>query len=675
MDRPAPLHVLCSELGVHTELWDGLGHHLVPSEETLVRVCRARGAPLERAADAGEALEAVRARRARRTVPEVAVAWDGHLEPLAVRGADPRAVVLTLEDGAEVGLEVVDGPDGAGVRAMEPLPPGYHTLTVDAPQGPQRCTVVSAPVEAWRPEGGGRGWGVGTQLAALRTRRSRSVADLRDLETLARWVADQGGDLVTALPLLPTFNTPPEEPSPYAPVSRLFWSELVLDLGGAHVPALSTDRLDVVRADAEVRAALAGAPDPGPDGVDPELRRYAAFRGAQIRMGRNWRDWPAQARAGALLPGHVDADEARFHRVAQTRVRGQLAALHDALDARGVRVGLDLAVGAHPDGYDAWSRAELHAPATSVGAPPDPGFPSGQDWGFAPVDPDASRAQGHAYFAASVAHQARLCGVLRVDHVMALTRLYWIPHGLPLDQGTYVSYPQEELFAVLCLESHRNQCEIVGENLGTVPDTIAAALPRHGIRGMYITVFESHAHAPRPPRASEVAMVGTHDTPTFAGWIGEVDIDERLRCGLLDREEEDAAREERRTAVARLAAMLERDPEDLPGFLEGVLAWLGRSDAARVVPWIEDLWLEPEGVNVPGTRSSERPNWQRPMAAPLEDLLADREVLSRVGLLDLARRDRAPHAGGPPDEERDGGAAPTDGSDADGGSPDPPPGP
>src|SRR6185369_1727128 len=145
----------------------------------------------------------------------------------------------------------------------------------------------------------------------------------RDLETTCRWIRERGGDLVTVLPLLPTFNTAPAEPSPYSPVSRLFWSELVLDLGDRHLPAAAPQRLDVTLADAEVRVALAGAALPGAATLDAELVRYAQFRGAQARLGRNWRAWPAASRTGMLEAAHVDPAEESFHLVAQVEARRQ----------------------------------------------------------------------------------------------------------------------------------------------------------------------------------------------------------------------------------------------------------------------------------------------------------------------------------------------------------------
>jgi 4-alpha-glucanotransferase len=633
MDELKALRALAKALGVHTRYTDGLGRHVVVAPETLVRVCAAVGAPIAGPGDAAEALRAHHAAKAG-IVPPVLVAWDGTPPSLAIAGDERVHAELHLADGEVVPLDA----SGGELRSGRTLPLGYHRLTVETSVGRETCTVIAAPVQAYRRPGRHRSWGVGTQLAALRSARSRSLADLRDLESLCRWIGERGGDLVTVLPLLPTFNSAPPEPSPYSAVSRLFWSELILDLGDAHRPSHNPQTLDVARADAEVRAALAGHPLPDPSLLDDELVRYARFRGAQARLGRNWRDWPAEARAGVPGPDHVDAEEERFHLVAQTLVRRQLKDLRLRLERDGLRLGLDLAVGGHPDGYDPWSRQTLFGGGMSVGAPPDLGFPSGQDWGFSPVLPGASRREGHRYLAGSIAHQAGLAGVLRVDHIMAWTRLYWIPHGLGLHEGTYVSYPAEELFAVLTLESHRNRCEVVGENLGTVPREIYEALPRHRIWGMYLAQFQASSDQDvSPPTAADMALVGTHDTPSFAGWLEGNDIGERVRYGLLKKEAVPAVREERSRAAERLAARVHRAVDDPHALLAELLEWLGRSDSPLVVPWLEDLWLEPHAVNLPGTRSSERPNWQRPMRRLLEDVFSDPEVDALLRRLHRAR--------------------------------------
>jgi 4-alpha-glucanotransferase len=631
MDELRALRSLAKAMGVHTRYTDGLGRRVTVAPETLVRVCAALGSPIARPGDAAAALRTHRATGRTVLVPPVLVAWDGVVPPLGFAENRPVHVELRLADGDVAPLDA------------SPLPPGYHQLTIEARGRCDTCTVISAPVQAWRRTGSHRSWGVGTQLAALRSTRSRSLADLRDLEALCRWVGERGGDLVTVLPIGPTFNAEWPEPSPYSPASRLFWSELILDLGDAHRPCAAPATLDVTRADAEVRAALAGQPVPDRSALDEELVRYARFRGAQARLGRNWRDWPAAARDGMPAPEHVDAREERFHLVAQTLVRGQLHDLRERLEPDGLRLGLDLAVGVHPDGYDPWSRQGLFGDGMSVGAPPDQGFPSGQDWGFSPVLPDASRREGHRYVAASIAHQMGLAGVLRVDHIMAWTRLYWIPHGFGLHEGTYVSYPADELFAILTLESHRHRCEVVGENLGTVPPEINEALPRHRIWGMYLAQFKAsedpHVAA---PTALDVALVGTHDTPTFAQWLTAGDVEERVRYGLLAEQAVPQVRKERRRATRRLAKRLGRRVDDPRALLAELLEWLGRSASPLVVPWLEDLWLEDVRVNLPGTRSSERANWQRPMRKLLDEIFADPEVDGLIRRLHRARSAESP---------------------------------
>jgi 4-alpha-glucanotransferase len=633
-DELKALRSLARAMGVHTRYVNGLSKHVTVAPETLVRVCAALGASVERPGDAADALGAHRDRAQAELVPPVLVAWDGSLPPLTIPTDRPVEAQVHLEDGGILLLERSE----AGFRATQLFPSGYHRLTVEVSGRRETSTVISAPREAWHRPGSHRSWGVGAQLAALRSARSRSLGDLRDLESLCRWIGERGGDLVALLPLVPTFNTEWPEPSPYSAVSRLFWSELIRDLDEAHRPVAAPAALDVTQGDAEARAALAEHPVPPPSELDEELVRYARFRGAQVQLGRNWRDWPQAARAGTLSPDQVDPEEERFHLVAQTLARRQLHDLRQRLDREGFRLGLDLAVGGHPDGYDPWSRQALFGDGMSVGAPPDQGFPSGQDWGFSPVLPEASRREGHRYLAASIAQQAGLAGVLRVDHIMALTRLYWIPHGFGLHDGTYVSYPAEELFAVLTLESNRHRCEVVGENLGTVPREIFEALPRHRIWGMYLAMFQaSDGPDIAPPTAADMALVGSHDTPTFAGWLKGNDIADRVRYGLLAEAAAPEVIEERSRAAGWLAAHLGSTVEDPRAFLGALLEWLGRSDSPLVVPWLEDLWLEEVAVNLPGTPSSKRPNWQRPMRRLLDEIFTDAEVDELLRRLDGAR--------------------------------------
>ena len=630
------LHQLADFMGVATRYQDGLDREVTVEPETLVAVCAALGAPLATIGDSASALRSLRSDLAAQLIAPTIVAWDGVLPAIDLGAADGSAhrIDLTLEDGTTLSAE---GPNPF-LDVGQPLPLGYHRVDVQSGSRADTANLIAAPRHSWHPPHPNRGWGVAAHLAALRSSRSRSVGDLADLQLLADWVVSHGGGLVSVLPLLPTFNEPPAEPSPYSPVSRLFWSELILDLGTAHRPQSTTDRLRLDMADAEVRAALREFNAPDPWTVSDELARYAQFRAAQKKLGRDWRTWPTRARLGILGGDDIDRDEERFQLVAQTETLRQLAGFGKRFESAGGSLGLDLAVGVHPEGYDAWSRAELFAPTMSVGAPPDAGFPSGQSWGFQPILPQRSRLDGHAYFASCVAHQAALAGVLRIDHVMAMSRLYWIPEHMDQASGTYVDYPSEELFAVLCLESHRHRCELIGENLGTVPADIEEALPRHRIWGMYVTEFSADPTRPlEVPTTEQVAMIDTHDTPTFTGWLGGHDIDERVRLGLTSQSDAVQERAHRQEAVRSIADDLGGDLDHPDALLSLALERLAASPSPLVMVWLEDLWLEATSVNVPGSNSSQRSNWLRPISGLLEDRLRQPEVNKHVEILATAR--------------------------------------
>jgi 4-alpha-glucanotransferase len=635
--RNRAVRELAGAFGVATSFRDGMGNDVEVGVETLVRVCAALGAEIDRPADAAAALRT--REEERRVIPAVVVAWDGRVDLVgAGPGSLPADALLRVEGTGDHPLGTFD--DGFGVAVV---PFGVHELEVEVGAGIVRSTVIAAPTLAWSPPAIDTArWGVSVQLGALRSARSRSVGDLSDLQVLAESIAGAGASVVTVLPILPTFNDPPAEPSPYSPVSRLFWSELVLDIGPG--TGASVDRIDVSAASAEVHRGFATASADAAV-VDAELARYARFRGAQQRLGRDWRAWPEAARIGRLGDEHVDPAAERFHLAAQLAVRDQLGQLRRDLDAVEVRLGLDLAVGVHPEGYDVWSRPHLFASTMAVGAPPDAGFPSGQNWGFNPVLPEASAAEGHRYLRATIAHQASLAGLLRIDHIMALRRLYWIPEGMALDQGTYVSYPMEELFALLCLESHLRACEIIGENLGTVPAELDAALGRHGIKGMRLAQFAVGGGRPvADVTADEVAFIGTHDTPTFSGWLKGADIDLRAELGILRAADAPSARADRAEAVRRLTAEVGGRVDDPADLLERVIVALGSSPSPLVLLWLEDLWLEPQQVNVPGTSSADHPNWQRPMRRRYEEALVDPDVTRLLAAIDSARRARGDSA-------------------------------
>lgn len=312
----------------------------------------------------------------------------------------------------------------------------------------------------------------------------------------------------------------------------------------------------------------------------------------------------------------------------------QLSGVEELASDRGVQLYLDLPLGVHYNSYDVWRERECFALDAAGGAPPDALFAGGQDWGFPPLHPEQSRSQGHRYYIGALRNYMRYAHILRVEHVMGMHRLYWVPNGFSAKQGVHVHYPAGELYAILCLESHRNRCWVIGENLGTVPSYVNVALQTRGLHSMYVGPFSltgDPAQPLAPPPDGSLAGMNTHDTPTFAGYSAGRDIEDLIDLGLLDRTEAEHQMEWRWEALDTLAGYCRRQgwigqgspaPEEL---LAACLKYLGRSQAEMVLVNLEDLWGETDPQNVPGTWR-ERPNWRRRARLTLEEFTASPEV-------------------------------------------------
>jgi 4-alpha-glucanotransferase len=291
----------------------------------------------------------------------------------------------------------------------------------------------------------------------------------------------------------------------------------------------------------------------------------------------------------------------------------------------------------------------------SVGAPPDGFFTGGQDWGTAPLHPQRTRESGHGYFRACIRNHLRFAAMLRIDHVMALHRLYWVPHGMSATEGVYVRYPAEELWAIVRIESQRAAAEIAGENLGTVPPSVNRAMARYGAKPLYVAQFAwnldgaraasspATAAAPlHPPRPGSVASVNTHDVPPFAAyWRGE-DISERRAAGWLTEEQAKSERLGRvqlrramRAWLRRMGITPRRNIMPYDAFA-ALLEQLGASEANVVMVALEDLWLEQRSQNRPGVMSET--NWRGRAKVSFEELQQLPQVVEALQRLDRARK-------------------------------------
>jgi 4-alpha-glucanotransferase len=378
----------------------------------------------------------------------------------------------------------------------------------------------------------------------------------------------------------------------------------------------------------------------------PAVEDYARFRAVGERQQTPWPTWPAPLRDGVIKEADYDELARRYHLYAQWVAHTQLSAFADRSRAAGVKLYLDLPLGVHPHSYDVWRERDVFVSDATGGCPPDAVFTNGQNWGFSPLHPEAIRMQGYRYCRDYLCHQFRQTGLLRIDHVMGLHRIFWIPKGLEPRHGVYVRYAAEELYAILNLESHRHQVCIVGENLGTVPTYVNRAMTRHRLYSMYVVEYEltpkSEGTLRRVPHHT-VASLNTHDMPPFTAYWQGLDITDRLEQGLLDAAEAHREQHVRQTLSIGLKRFLHKHglltnaSADLPAVLNACLAFLSMSSAQVVLVNLEDLWLETQPQNFPGTRE-ERPNWQRKVRYSLDAIYHMPEVLATLRTVNHLRK-------------------------------------
>ena len=538
---------------------------------------------------------------------------------------------LHMEDGATVDLD-----DGA------PLPPdlplGYHRL-VQRDDGRKRLLVVS-PGRCHLPPDL-RTWGWAAQLYATRSSESWGIGDLADLRRLAEWSVRQGAGMCLLNPLHASVPDYPQ-PSPYYPSSRCFRNPLYLRIeevpgateagdAGFDLAALAAEgralngdrRIDRQAVWKLKKTALehlwarfsSSGGDPAFDAFRAEhgetLKDFATHCALTERFPGPWTEWPEEYRrpdAPAVDRFAADhADRVGYHSWLQWLTEGQLARAGAEIDLM-----QDLAVGVDPGGADAWLWQDTMALGMRVGAPPDEFNRKGQDWGLPPFDPWRLRMAGYDPLVRMLRAGLRAAGGIRVDHVMGLFRLFWIPLGAGPADGAYVRYRHWEMLDILALESHRAGAYIVGEDLGTVEDFVRAELFERGVLSYRLLWFEPH----RPPDfpAQALAAVTTHDLPTIAGmWTGS-DLAEQHDLGLDPNEEGAQAIHDKLADWSGSGP--DADPADV---VVNTYRLLAQAPSMILTATLDDAAVVEERPNVPGT-VEERPNWSIALPVPLEEL-------------------------------------------------------
>jgi 4-alpha-glucanotransferase len=619
-----------------------------------------------------------------------------------------RDGVISTADCAEIWRGEVEG-SWITRRHLElpfDLPPGYHTLEAKIAGGSSaRCRLIISPPQCYEPPAivaGRRLWGIAVQLYTLRSRQNWGIGDFNDLQTLIRWVARHGAGFVGLNPLHALAPADPERASPYSASSRHFLNVLYIavpmvpefqECAAARErlaePAIA-ERLRELRCrewvdyhgvadlkfeilallyrefcDRHLGASTARAKAfrafvaVGGAALQAHARFDAIDRYFRATLGSasGWFSWPeeyrdvngsAAAEFGAAYPREVE-----FYVYLQWLAHEQLCGAQALALELGMPIGLygDYAVGANPAGSETWEDRVSYRMGAEIGAPPDPLALMGQGWGIPPQDPFVMQSQSLQGFVRLIRNNMRFYGALRLDHVMSLFRLWWVAAGCSPAEGAYVHYPLRQLLTVLSLESARNNCLIVGEDLGVVPEEMRQAMPEFGLYHYKVLLFEKldgRFRRPEEYARRALATATTHDMPTLRSYWEGRDIELRRRLNLYpsDEIECEVVRERERDRELLLASLAEQGlrPEQ-PATPQGAFTaelgqalhlYLARSATVMVALQIEDLLGMTQPVNVPGT-DKEYPNWQRKVTADIEDITAREDLAGYLDAIDAAR--------------------------------------
>lgn len=594
------------------------------------------------------------------------------------------------------------GPTTLQLRrlTLPAMPAGYHRLRLSAADETVASLVV-APKRCYLPPGffSQRYRGIAAQLYTIRSNANWGIGDFSDLSILVDWLATQGEDTVGLGPLHALFLGAPQYASPYAPSSRLHLNPLHLDataipdfiesaetrafvesspvsdsisaaraaslvdyagVASAKLPVLETLHRHFLanHAAAADERGLAFRSHVQEAGTD--LRRFAIFQTLAEHFGTHeWQHWPAAFRHAAADDveefARAHQERVSYYQYLQWQCELQLGDAARRAAVGGMRLGLyrDLAVGVHVDGADHWANQQLFAGDARIGAPPDPFNESGQEWGVVPFNPRLLRASGYAHFISMLRANMRHAGALRIDHIMGWQRLFIIPAGSMPTEGTYIRFPFDDLLAIAALESQRNHCVMVGEDLGTVPEGFRERTAEADILSCRVLYFEREGDRfRRPAELPELATVAatTHDLATLRGYWSGADIAAKARAGIfgLPGEEQQAWTERATDIELLLRALADEgllpDPE-LPDKREwtpeltvAVHAYLARSRARLLMVQLSDLENELRQANLPGT-TVEFPNWRRRLERSLEELVTDQGIARALAAIAHERGD------------------------------------
>ncbi|MEA2857942.1 MAG: 4-alpha-glucanotransferase [Methylobacteriaceae bacterium] len=662
---------LAELLGIARGYTDVHDNQNATPEETKRAIIAAFGLDLSSASAARDSLAAMERVRAALVAPLVTPDTYGTIPVRAAPGTDVDWQVGLEDGGTRQGRARVEHQDRGNVLWLDNLPDGYHKVVARAGDAHAESLLIVAPGRCYQPDQleRGRAWGLTCQVASLRGSNDIGIGNLSAVAELAKSAGRHGASFLGLSPLHALFASDRSKISPYSPSSRLFLDPLLIDLnripefaGSRAAKLLEGDTAAQIRflrqspfvdhgavwtIQRRILEALweeirARGPSAEFEAFRREegdnLRLHAAFEAIAEKLrgeGRSWLgEWPDAFRDRASPDVqrfvNANADLVHFHEWLQFLADRQLADAARAAANAGMEIGLyrDLAVGGDSGGSEVWAHPDRFAPTLSIGAPPDLLGPEGQNWGLPPFHPQALEAQELAAFRALVTANMRHAGAIRIDHAFQLQRLFLIPRGQSAKEGAYVDYPFEALLAVLRLESHRNRCLVIAEDLGTAPEGFSDAIMRAGLLSYRILFFEhENDGAFKVPDAyprDALTALTTHDLPTFLGWWRGLDVDLRETFGIFgpdlaarERAAREADKERLRQALDQQNLAAADDPGEPP--LVGSIRYLARTPSILAAVQIEDATREMNQPNMPGPDRG-HPNWKRRLRLTLREI-------------------------------------------------------
>lgn len=674
----ALLERMAALVGISADYTDAFGQSVQTSTATRQALLAALGLDISSEAGAQESLARLE-RLKKGSIPATVTVEAEKPSTIEFRTSPIQpAWILIEEDGT-----VHEGRLAKGEAALDlpALPMGYHRLRF----GAWETTIIAAPSRCWEPEalqGETKLWGASAQIYSLRSERDFGIGDYSDVGLAAENVSRLGGAFLGLSPIHALFASDRSKISPYSPSSRLFLESIYIDptlvegfaesgaqrlldeprmqerlarlrnaqlIDYAEAWALKRPLLDTLWGHFQ-KSGTHSAFEAFRRSGGEALEAHATFEALAEHFreqGRLWiGDWPAEYRSVhsvAVRRFRLDhAERVAFHAWLQWLADIQLDQAAARAQAAGLPIGIyrDLAVGADGGGSEIWATPERYAPTLSIGAPPDPLGPQGQNWGLPPFNPLTLEEQGLAAFRDLVSANMRHAGAIRIDHAFQLQRLFLIPSGAQASQGAYVDYPFEAMLAVLRVESHRAQCLVIAEDLGTAPEGFSDAIMDSGVLSYRVLPFEREGSAFKKPRQyprPALAVLTTHDLPTFTGWWRGLDIDLRQTLGIFDPAKAADERAARAADKQHLTdALAEEDllpsshvPEKPP--LEETVRFLARTSSVLTTLQIEDASGELNQPNMPGPDVG-HPNWRRRLSNTLESITAPGSLMSRLSV-------------------------------------------